>query len=75
MLITEECINCNACIDECPNNAIFTAGEEYTIDGQTFAPLNEDYSFIVNDLCKKCEGYAPTPCCIDACPTGAVIDN
>ena len=27
--ITEECINCGACEPECPNNAIYEAGEEW----------------------------------------------
>lgn len=28
--ITEECINCGACEPECPNNAIYEAGEEWS---------------------------------------------
>lgn len=55
LTITEDCINCNACIDECPNNAIFAAGDSYTIDGVTYPPLSNDLTFIVNDLCKMCE--------------------
>ncbi|WP_372800441.1 4Fe-4S dicluster domain-containing protein [Lutibacter sp.] len=27
--ITDECINCGACEPECPNNAIYEAGEEW----------------------------------------------
>ena len=34
--ITEECINCGACEPECPNNAIYEGGVEWTIsDGNT----------------------------------------
>lgn len=29
--ITEECINCGACEPECPNNAIYEGGVEWTI--------------------------------------------
>jgi ferredoxin len=34
--ITDDCICCSACIPECPNNAIYGAGEEWRIsDGTT----------------------------------------
>ena len=34
--ITEECINCGACEPECPNNAIYEGGAEWSIaDGTT----------------------------------------
>lgn len=36
IIITEECINCGACEPECPNNAIYEAGIEWTFaDGTT----------------------------------------
>ncbi len=28
--ITEDCINCDACISECPNNAIYEPGDEWS---------------------------------------------
>ncbi len=31
IIITDECINCGACEPECPNNAIYEAGAEWTI--------------------------------------------
>ncbi len=31
IIITEECINCGACEPECPNNAIYEAGVDWTI--------------------------------------------
>ena len=31
IIITDECINCGACEPECPNNAIYEAGLEWTI--------------------------------------------
>ena len=30
IIITDECINCDACIAECPNHAIYEPGEEWT---------------------------------------------
>lgn len=34
--ITEDCINCGACEPECPNNAIYEAGAEWSMaDGTT----------------------------------------
>lgn len=30
-MITDECINCGACEPECPNNAIYEGGLEWTI--------------------------------------------
>ncbi len=30
--ITDECIACGACADQCPVDAISDAGEKYTID-------------------------------------------
>jgi ferredoxin len=31
IMITDECINCGACEPECPNNAIYEGGVEWTI--------------------------------------------
>ncbi len=31
IIITDECINCGACEPECPNNAIYEGGFEWTI--------------------------------------------
>lgn len=33
--ITEECINCGVCEPECPNNAIYEAGEEWSFSTGT----------------------------------------
>ncbi len=58
--ITEECINCDVCEPECPNEAI-TMGEEI---------------YIINaDLCTECVGHYDTPQCIDVCPVECIIDN
>lgn len=31
IMITDECINCGACEPECPNNAIYEAGDQWAI--------------------------------------------
>ncbi len=33
--ITDECINCDACISECPNNAIYEPDDEWTYAQET----------------------------------------
>ncbi len=46
--ITEDCINCDACISECPNNAIYEPGEEWAyedgteLSGTSTAPWGEE---------------------------------
>jgi ferredoxin len=53
-MITEECILCDACVPECPNEAI-TAGEEiYVIDALK---------------CTECVGFFYEPQCSTVCPT------
>ena len=34
-VISDECINCGACDDSCPTNAISEAGEKRAIDAET----------------------------------------
>lgn len=42
IMITDECINCGACEPECPNNAIYEGGIEWTIsDGTT---ITDEYT-------------------------------
>ena len=35
IMITEECINCGACEPECPNNAIYEPGTEWSLEDGT----------------------------------------
>lgn len=35
IIITDECINCGACEPECPNNAIYEGGVEWTMQEGT----------------------------------------
>ncbi len=73
VLITDECISCGSCEAECPNTAIYPAGEPYVIGGQKFAPLNEDHTYVVPAKCTECVGFADEPQCIPSCPTEAII--
>lgn len=42
IIITDECINCGACEPECPNNAIYEGGIEWTMSDGT--RLNGTYT-------------------------------
>lgn len=66
MVVTDECIDCQACIEECEQNAIFEAGEEYTLNGETHPPISEDHTFIVPELCDECES------CVEVCAVDAI---
>lgn len=35
IIITDECINCDACIAECPNNAIYEPDQNWTYSDET----------------------------------------
>ena len=35
IIITDECINCDACVVECPNNAIYEPDQEWTYSDET----------------------------------------
>ena len=53
LMITEECIACDACRDECPNGAIEESDPIYIIDP---------------DICTECVGHYDEPSCISVCP-------
>lgn len=61
LMITDECINCNACEPECPNNAIYEGGVEWTwaqgtslteveLEDGTIIPGNAPYDPISNSV-------------------------
>ena len=56
--INEECIACDACVPECPNEAITEGDPLYIIDP---------------DKCTECEGHFDEPQCVSVCPTDACV--
>jgi len=56
--IIDECINCDVCEPECPNDAI-TMGEE-------FYEINPN-------RCTECQGHFDTPQCMEVCPVDCII--
>ena len=69
MKIIDECISCNACIDECPSSAIQNAGANYEINGQSNAALSEDHPYILAELCDDCKT------CVEVCPVDSIAEN
>ncbi len=62
--ITELCINCDSCIDECPATAIVSASD---------SPVNGDNTYVKPEKCIECSD-GTVPKCADACPTeGAIV--
>jgi ferredoxin len=60
LLITDECINCDVCEPECPNEAIFQGDEIYEIDP---------------NKCTECVGHYDEPQCIEVCPVDCIIKD
>ncbi len=60
LMITDECINCDVCEPECPNEAISQGEEIYEINP---------------NLCTQCVGHYDTPQCIEVCPVDCIIPD
>ena len=60
LIITDECINCDVCEPECPNEAIFLGLEIYEID-----PTK----------CTECVGHFDEPQCVQVCPVACIPVN
>ena len=60
LTITDECINCDVCEPECPNQAIFLGSEIYQIDP---------------DKCTECVGHFDEPQCVQVCPVACIPVN
>jgi ferredoxin len=69
MKITDECINCAACVDECEHNAIYNAGDDYTVNGESFSALSQDHTYIVPELCNNCKS------CVEVCAVDAIVEE
>ena len=57
LIITDECINCDVCEPECPNQAISMGPEIYQIDPA---------------LCTECVGHFATSQCVEVCPVDCI---
>ena len=58
LMITDECIACDACREECPNDAIEEGDPIYIIDP---------------DRCTECVGSYDEPSCVEVCPVDCII--
>lgn len=59
-IIMEDCTDCVACIEPCPNTAISRADGIYEIDP---------------DKCTECVGHHDDPQCIEVCPSDCIIPD
>ncbi len=57
LMITDECIACDACREECPNDAIEEGDPIYIID---------------SDRCTECVGHYEEPACVEVCPVDCI---
>ena len=57
LLITDDCINCDVCEPECPNQAISLGPEIYVIDPER---------------CTECVGHFGEPQCVQVCPVACI---
>ena len=55
--ITDQCINCDVCEPECPNQAIHMGPEVYVIDWHR---------------CTECVGHFDAPQCREVCPVDCI---
>lgn len=57
LMITDECINCDVCEPECPNDAIYLGPDIYEIDPEK---------------CTECVGHFDEPQCVQICPVNCI---
>lgn len=57
MINQERCIQCGACLQECPNNGITEENGQFQID---------------STLCTECFGFHVDSNCVNVCPVDAV---
>lgn len=74
-VITEECINCGACLPRCPNNAIYEGGARWELDGESRPPIAEDIYYIVPGKCTECVGFHDQEECAVACPVDCCVPD
>ncbi len=79
LFINEDCINCGACLAECPNTAIYEPGEEWNMadgtcldDDAAQDPISDEFYYIVPSKCTECVGFFDEPQCVAVCPVDAI---
>ena len=70
----DHCIDCGACAEPCPNQAIRRGGEEYQLGGKSNAALSDKY-YIIPEMCTQCVTYFDTPQCVGACPVDCIAED
>ncbi|MBS0353666.1 MAG: YfhL family 4Fe-4S dicluster ferredoxin [Proteobacteria bacterium] len=60
LMITEECISCDVCVPECPNEAISQGDDIYVVD-----PAR----------CTECVGHFDEAQCIQSCPVDCIVHD
>lgn len=60
LMITDQCINCDVCEPECPNQAISMGTDFYVIDPHR---------------CTECVGHFDEPQCQQVCPVACIPPN
>jgi ferredoxin len=60
LMITADCINCDACESQCPNQAISPGEEAYVIDAAK---------------CTECVGFFDKSQCVLVCPVDCIIHD
>lgn len=58
MMITAECINCDVCVPECPNEAIAQGDNIYVVDAAR---------------CTECVGHFEEAQCVQVCPVDCIV--
>ena len=60
LIITDECINCDVCEPECPNDAIY--------QGEVIYEIKPSH-------CTECVGHFDEPQCVAVCPVACIIKD
>lgn len=64
MMITDECIDCGACLTVCPNDAV---NEGVSTDVPVY--------WIDAERCTECVGVYDEPQCDEVCPVECIVPN
>lgn len=60
LLINGDCISCDVCVPECPNEAIAKGDDVYVVDAAR---------------CTECVGHCEMAQCVEVCPVDAIVPD